>query len=510
MGSSPERERAGDSKHHQARHYQRGTSRPRSMHQGQDGSGGDHGPPYSEHRYHMLQMHHRQTLWVYWLLVLLGLWMVAAPLTFDYGSATVDPSGGRGVWLSDAARTWAMIVSDIATGLLLVIFGWRSLKPNRPISLWICCFLGIWLTFAPLIFWAPTAAAYLNSTMVGAWIIALTIIIPGMPNMPLYMQMGGDTPPGWSYNPSSWPQRAIMVALAFAGWLVSRYLAAYQMGYVDHAWDPFFGDQTRQVLDSDMSHMWPVSDAAFGSVAYTFEFIMALMGGTARWRTMPWMVTLFGILVIPLGLTHILLVISQPVVVGAWCTLCLLAALLMLPMIPLEVDEVVAMGQHMVKGKRHGDSLWKTFWKGSTAEGSQPDRRTPELAEFPDQPGQVTIASIWGNSFPWTLVLATLLGLYAMFSPPLFGIERPAANVHFVAGALIITVSICAMGEPIRLIRYLNLLVALGLVALPWLMSGDNLAGRLNALIVGLAVVGLSIPRGPQTEHYGGWDRYVR
>ena len=44
---------------------------------------------------------------------------------------------------------------------------------------------------------------------------------------------------------------------------------------------------------------------------------------------MPWMVTFFGILVVPLGLTHIVLVISQPVVVGAWCTFCLLAALIM-------------------------------------------------------------------------------------------------------------------------------------------------------------------------------------
>ncbi len=67
------------------------------------------------------------------------------------------------------------------------------------------------------------------------------------------------------------------------------------------------------------------------------------------------MVTFFGVLVIPLGLTHILLVISQPLVVGEWCTMCLVAAGVMLPMIPLEVDEVVAMGQHMVEAKRRGD-----------------------------------------------------------------------------------------------------------------------------------------------------------
>src|SRR5690606_9676333 len=132
----------------------------------------------------------------------------------------------------------------------------------------------------------------------------------------------------------SWAQRSILIALGFAGWLVSRYLAAYQLGYIDEVWDPFFGDAaTRKVLDSDMSKSLPISDGGLGAFAYTFEFLMGFMGSPSRWRTMPWMVTLFGILVIPLGLVHIALVISQPVVVGEWCTMCLLAAAIMLPMI---------------------------------------------------------------------------------------------------------------------------------------------------------------------------------
>lgn len=44
---------------------------------------------------------------------------------------------------------------------------------------------------------------------------------------------------------------------------------------------------------------------------------MGFMGSPSRWRTMPWMVAVFGILVIPLGLVHIFLVISQPLVAGA-------------------------------------------------------------------------------------------------------------------------------------------------------------------------------------------------
>jgi hypothetical protein len=83
-------------------------------------------------------------------------------------------------------------------GVLLVFFGWMSLTPNRPYSIWICCFIGIWISMAPLIFWAPTAVAYLNGTLVGALVIALTILIPGMPNMVMYMKMGAEVPQGWS------------------------------------------------------------------------------------------------------------------------------------------------------------------------------------------------------------------------------------------------------------------------------------------------------------------------
>ncbi|MGH7202033.1 MAG: vitamin K epoxide reductase family protein, partial [Planctomycetaceae bacterium] len=416
----------------------RGVARPMEEHKHHQ-QGGDHGEHKGgheqhemtpEHRQQMLHMHHRQTLWVYWTVLLLGVWVLVSPVTFGYGKALVEPSGERGVWFSDQThgelRATLMTWSDIVCGVLLLIFGWRALLPNRPVSLWICCFVGVWLSMAPLVFWAPTAAAYLNGTIVGAFVIALTILIPGMPNMIMYMQMGPPTPPGWSYNPSSWPQRWIMIVLGFAGWMVSRDLAAFQLGYIDHAWDPFFGESTRQVLNSNMSHMWPISDAALGSLAYTFEFLMGTMGGPSRWRTMPWMVAFFGVLVIPLGLTHIVLVISQPVVVGHWCTLCLLAAAIMLPMIPLQVDEVIAMGQHMVQAKRRGDrggSLWRIFWKGGRAEGSTADDRSPELITLPERPWRVFLSSIWGMSFPWTLAASSAIGVWLMFSPAVFGVE---------------------------------------------------------------------------------------
>jgi hypothetical protein len=491
----------------------RGTTRGMG---GADEHGGMSGEMTRDERLEMVRMHHRQTLWIYWLVVLLGVWLLAAPFAFGYldPAQWVRPSGGRGAWFGHSLRTplraSLTVWSDILSGLLLLVFGWRSLRPNRPGSIWICCFVGIWLSLAPLVLWAPTAAAYLNDTLVGMLVIALTVLIPGMPSMMLYMKMGPPTPPGWSYNPSSWPQRGIMIALAFAGFLVSRYLAAFQLGYTNSVWEPFFGEGTRRVLNSSMSHSLPVSDAGLGAFAYTFEFLMGWMGGPARWRTMPWMVTFFGILVIPLGFVHVFLVISQPVTVGSWCTLCLLAAAIMLPMIPLQVDEVIAMGQNLVAAKREGMSLWTAFWKGGPTEGSQEDERTPEMESLPERPGALLAASVWGMSLPWTLAVSIALGLWLMISPDVLGLGGSAADVLHLGGAVIVVVGVVAWAEPLRLIRFLNLPLGFAVAVLPWVIRGATTTGQLSALIGGVLVAALAFPRGPVRERYGAWDRWVR
>lgn len=370
---------------------------------------------------------------------------------------------------------------------------------------------------APVVLWAPTAAAYVNDTVVGAWVIGLTILIPGMPNMIMYMKMGADSPPGWSYNPSSWPQRWIMIVLGLFGWLVSRYLAAFQMGYIDYVWDPLVGftQGSKKVLNSGMSQAWPISDGGLGAISYTFEFLMGFMGSPARWRTMPWMVAFFGILVIPLGLTHVILVISQPVMVHHWCAMCLLAAAIMLPMIPLEVDEVVAMIQHVRQARRRGDrggSLWTIFWKGGNAEGCEMDERSPELVELPERPAAVLKASIWGMSFPWTLWGATLAGLLLMLAPTYFGLDirTTAADIGHLGGALIVTVSIIAMGEVVRIGRYLNILLGVIVAAGVWITDASSTGYATAATALGVVAILLSIPRGKVLERFGTWDRYVR
>jgi hypothetical protein len=297
---------------------------------------------------------------------------------------------------------------------------------------------------------------------------------------------------------------------------VSRYLAAYQLGYIDTVWDPFFGfeEGTQRVLDSEMSHMWPVSDAALGTAAYSFEFLMGYMGSEARWRTMPWMVTMFGILVIPLGLSHIALVMSQPVVVHEWSTLALVAAAVMLPMIVLTVDEVVAMGQHVRDAARRGDrdgSIWRVFWLGGTAEASTPDERTPAVADLPEQPRRVLGAAVWGATVPWNLAAVTALGIWLLTAPALFDVDirSGAADVAHIGGAAVVVVAVVAMAEVVRVLRLVNVVVAFAVATAVLVVDGaTGYAVAVVATAVAVAVG--SLPRGPVRERYAGWDRFIR
>jgi len=45
--------------------------------------------------------------------------------------------------------------------------------------------VGLWLLFAPLVFWTPSAAAYLNDTLVGSLVIGFAILARPMPGIGL-------------------------------------------------------------------------------------------------------------------------------------------------------------------------------------------------------------------------------------------------------------------------------------------------------------------------------------
>jgi hypothetical protein len=134
-----------------------------------------HGPLMA---WHVLAEH-----WVHVAVMPLGAWLLFSPTALAYPSA-------------------ALAASDVVSGLLVILLAVLSMK-GLAWSPWANAAVGLWVAFAPLAFWAPDPASYANDTLVGILIAAFSVIIPMRSEMP-----GPEVPPGWSYNPSTWAQRA--------------------------------------------------------------------------------------------------------------------------------------------------------------------------------------------------------------------------------------------------------------------------------------------------------------
>lgn len=438
------------------------------------------------------QQHRVSTLWTYAANIMLGVWLLSGLTIFEY---------------EKAALAW----NDGLSGLAIVLLGIVAFSAKGDVwGRWGICFMGLWLWFAPLVFAAPSAFVYANDTMTGALAVAFSVLVPGVPgkaHFRVLTQPGPERPPGWSFNPSSWQQRAPIIALAFVGFLIGRYMASYQLEHIDSVWDPFFDPGTVSVLTSDVSKSFPVSDAGLGAMFYLLEALSGFLGGTNRWRTTPWMVVLFGILIVPLGVVSITLVVMQPIIVGTWCAPCLVTATFALIMIPLALDEVWATGQFLLWAKRKGRSLWKTFWIGGSIEG----------ATLPDDRGRNRQMPNWGEllsgyftiKVPWTLLASTFVGFWIMASPPIFDATDTAANSDFLVGPLIAVVAATAMSEVGRAVRYVNVAFGLWLFAAPWLLGGATTGSTVNDIIAGCLLIALSIPRGVVRDRYGAWQPYI-
>lgn len=175
-------------------------------------------------------------------------------------------------------------------------------------------------------------------------------------------------PPPFDYNPSGWGQRIPIVILAMVAFFIATYMGLYQWRLIDSVWDPFFGASTAYVLDSDVSEdmrRWlHFPDSPLGAMAYLGDAIFGLAGSTRRWQYRPWLVILFGIDVIPLGIVSGVLVVLQGVVVGEWCFLCLVTAAISFTLVAFAYDEVWATLLYLRRVWRRTRSLracWDTF-----------------------------------------------------------------------------------------------------------------------------------------------------
>ncbi|MBJ7449978.1 MAG: SPW repeat protein [Parachlamydiales bacterium] len=443
----------------------------------------------------VLKKHHERTIWARLATLILGIWLMTSPATFGY---TIDRP---------------MMFNDIISGAILVILSAMALSYRFRFLTWFIAIMGLWLGFAPLALWSKTATGYLNDTIIGALTLAFSIIVPFRPE-----GNPGDAeiPQGWSYNPSSWFQRAPIVLFGFLGWFIARYLAAYQLGYIDYVYDPIFGDGTMKVITSNVSKMFPVSDAGLGAFAYSLEALLALKGSSRRWYTMPWTVLIFGLLVVPLGFVSICLVILQPSVVGAWCGPCLFMAFCMLIMLALSIDEVVATLQYLNKvRKHHREHFWRVFWYGGEVEGTI-DTRSARFGE-----NRMWGSLTWGTSIPWTLIISLLIGVWMLCVPSVFNVVQNIADTCYIVGALTVVVSIISMAEVVRTFRFVNILFGIWIIISPLVMPLPECMQDVipvaahcksylwNGIICGLLLILLSIPRGRIKERYGTWNSWI-
>jgi hypothetical protein len=323
-------------------------------------------------------------------------------------------------------------------------------------------------------------------------------------------------PPGWSYNPSAWTQRLPIIALAIVGLYVSRYLAAYQLGHIPAVWDPFFTGSpsdpqngTEEIITSWVSKAWPVSDAAVGGYTYLLEILTGIVGSRMRWRTMPWLVVLFGLMIAPLGVTTIFFIIIQPVLIGTWSTIALIGAAAVLVQIPYSLDELLATLQFLRRRAKAGHGWLRILFVGDTDEMPKAEAADPDGDEFDRAPSAVIKSIVGGGvSLPWNLGLAALIGLALLFTRVLLGVDGTMANVHHVIGSLVLTVVAIAAAEVARPVRYLNALLGAALSAAPFMMATD-LATSVFSVALGIALVVLSIRRGTIRERYGSWQRLI-
>jgi uncharacterized membrane protein len=308
---------------------------------------------------------------------------------------------------------------------------------------------------------------------------------------------GSERPLGWSYNPSSWTHRIPTVGLAILCWFFSRYMAAYQLGYIPNIWDPFFAQGTFHVITSDVSRAFPVSDAGLGALCYTIEALLGWQGDKYRFATMPWLVFSFAFLVIPVGAVSITLIILQPILVGAWCSWCLATALFMLIMIVLTAGEFIAMLQFVKQSKKRGESPWRVFWAGGC-----------ELRGVEAKP-RAKRSVPWGITTPWNLVISAILGLGLMCAPGFLNIQGHFATNDFIAGPLVAAISVIAMAEVFRAFRFCLVLIGAWFILAPWILAYPLGGIALIHCVIGLALLVLALPKGMIKERYGRWERFI-
>ena len=119
-------------------------------------------------------------------------------------------------------------------------------------------------------------------------------------------------------------------------------------------------------------------------------------------------------------------------------------------------------------------------------------------------------AMVWGVTLPWNLLISAGLGLWLMAAPSVFDSTSDAADSDHLVGALVVTIAIVALADVARSLRFINVLFGAWFIVTALFLDGTTTGTIISDLIAGVALIGLSLPRGRVEERYGAWDQYIR
>jgi len=264
----------------------------------------------------------------------------------------------------------------------------------------------------------------------------------------------------------------------------------------------------KKILVETTSQMipWPITDGFLGLLGYVFDALFGLIGGVLRWRTMPWAVILFGVLVGPLGAVSIGLVITQPLAYNTFCTLCMFTAVISVVMIGPAMDEMLASLQYMRRVQELNLPFWRYFWgrgeqeylpdPAAEAAASAVDARLPDKQSARTRRRVALVAQL----------IVALTGIYLMAAPGIWGYTGAPEKVDRFIGPLVASFGTMALWEVLRNVRWLNLLLGVALAALalspwPWPHPREAMISDITAAAV---IVGLTLLPYPTVRRYGG------
>ena len=101
-------------------------------------------------------------------------------------------------------------------------------------------------------------------------------------------------------------------------------------------------------------------------------------------------------------------------------------------------------------------------------------------------------------------LLTTAFGVWLTAAPDLLNYDGPAATHDHIIGPIIASCTFVAVWEVMGGLRWIDVALGGWLLFAPWLLGYAETATIFNSVIVGIAVMGLSLRQGTVTQRFGG------